>query len=89
MRRLNDTLPEGMKAQAAVLQEVKESLYYYNEEQIAREIQNYLFAINFETGMAVTCTYTGSQAQYMRVELADGSRVVLQYRLATVELSKS
>jgi hypothetical protein len=40
------------------LQEVKESLYYYNEEQIAREIQNYLFAINFEIGSVETCTYT-------------------------------
>ena len=33
-----------------VLQEVKESLYYYNEEQISREIQNYLFAVSFEPG---------------------------------------
>jgi len=41
-----------------VLQEVKESLYYYNEEQISREIQNYLFAINFEIGSTETCTYT-------------------------------
>ena len=41
-----------------ILQEVKESLYYYNEEQIAREIQNYLFAINFEIGSVETCTYT-------------------------------
>ena len=41
-----------------ILQEVKESLYYYNEEQIAREIQNYLFAINFEIGSIETCTYT-------------------------------
>jgi predicted Ser/Thr protein kinase len=41
-----------------VLQEVKESLYYYNEEQISREIQNYLFAINFEIGSTEICTYT-------------------------------
>jgi predicted Ser/Thr protein kinase len=41
-----------------VLQEVKESLYYYNEEQISREIQNYMFAINFEIGSTETCTYT-------------------------------
>ena len=33
-----------------ILQEVKESLYYYNEEQIAGDIQNYLFALNYETG---------------------------------------
>jgi len=44
-----------------ILQEVKESLYYYNEEQIATEIQNYLFAINFSVGSVETCTYTGEK----------------------------
>jgi len=44
-----------------ILQEVKESLYYYNEEQISGEIQNYLFAINFEIGSVETCTYTGEK----------------------------
>ncbi len=42
-----------------ILQEVKEALYYYNEEQIEKEIKNYLFAINFESGSRVTCPYTG------------------------------
>jgi predicted Ser/Thr protein kinase len=46
-----------------ILQEVKESLYYYNEEQISREIQNYLFAINFEPGSVETCTYTGEKLE--------------------------
>ena len=41
-----------------VLQEVKESLYYYNEDQIAVEIQNYIFAVNFEINATVTCPYT-------------------------------
>ncbi len=44
-----------------ILQEVKEALYYYNEEQIEKEIKNYLFAINFEPGSRVTCPYTGDQ----------------------------
>lgn len=44
-----------------ILQEVKESLYYYNEGQISREIQNYLFAINFEIGAVENCTYTGEK----------------------------
>jgi hypothetical protein len=44
-----------------ILQEVKESLYYYNQEQISREIQNYLFAINFEIGAVESCTYTGEK----------------------------
>jgi predicted Ser/Thr protein kinase len=44
-----------------ILQEVKESLYYYNQEQISRDIQNYLFAINFEIGAVESCTYTGEK----------------------------
>lgn len=42
-----------------VLQEVKESLYYYNEERISKDIQNYLFSINFEPDRTVKCVYTG------------------------------
>ncbi|MBU0488601.1 MAG: serine protein kinase PrkA [Bacteroidetes bacterium] len=41
-----------------VLQEVKEAIYYYNEEQISKDIQNYLYGINFEMGTTVKCLYT-------------------------------
>jgi hypothetical protein len=64
---VRDLIPQGFLDSLlrmydyTVLQEVKESLYCYNEEQIAREIQNYLFAINFEIGTSVTCTYTGEK----------------------------
>jgi predicted Ser/Thr protein kinase len=44
-----------------ILQEIKEALYYYNEEQIARDVQNYLFAVNFEPGSTATCTFTGDK----------------------------
>ncbi|AJE04759.1 serine protein kinase PrkA [Geobacter pickeringii] len=44
-----------------ILQEVKESLYYYNEEQISREVQNYLFAVNFEPGVVEKNTWTGEK----------------------------
>jgi hypothetical protein len=46
-----------------VLQEVKESLYYYNEEQISREIQNYLLAISFEPGAIVRSRFTGDRIE--------------------------
>ncbi len=46
-----------------ILHEVKESLYYYNEKQISRDIQNYMFAINFEIGSVETCTYTGEKLE--------------------------
>lgn len=42
-----------------VLQELKDAIYYYNEVQIARDIKNYLFAINFEVGDTKKSTYTG------------------------------
>ncbi len=44
-----------------VLQEVKESLYYYNEQQMANDILNYIFAINFEPPATEICTYTGER----------------------------
>ncbi len=62
-----------------VLQEVKESLYYYNEEQIAREIQNYLFAINFDLGSVQTCRYTGD-----RIEISEHFLSAIEQRLLGV-----
>jgi len=68
-KEIRDLIPAGFLDSLlrmydyTILQEVKESLYYYNEEQIAREIQNYLFAINFEIGSVETCTYTGEKLE--------------------------
>jgi excinuclease UvrABC ATPase subunit len=68
-KEIRDLIPQGFLDSLlrmydyTILQEVKESLYYYNEEQISREIQNYLFAINFEIGSAETCTYTGEKLE--------------------------
>jgi len=42
-----------------VLQEVKECVYYYNEEQISIDIQNYLYCINYDAGHTVKSDYTG------------------------------
>ncbi|MFP4305875.1 MAG: serine protein kinase PrkA [Desulfococcaceae bacterium] len=66
---LSDAIPEGFLESLlrmydyTVLQEVKESLYYYNEARISRDLQNYLFAINFELGASETCRYTGEQIE--------------------------
>jgi len=68
-KELSKSIPEGFLDSLirmydyTILQEVKESLYYYNEEQISREIQNYLFAVNFETGAVETCTFTGEKLE--------------------------
>lgn len=64
---LQASIPDGfltslqMMYDYQVLQEVKESLYYYNEEQIAVEIQNYIFAVNFEINATVKCPYTNEK----------------------------
>ena len=66
-KEYNEPVPEGFMDSLlgnydyTVLQEVKESLYDYNEEQIAREIKNYLFAINFEDDAVETCKFTGDR----------------------------
>jgi predicted Ser/Thr protein kinase len=69
---LSASIPEGFLDSLLhlynykILQEVKESLYDYNEEQIDRDIKNYLFALNFETGAVTTSTFTGE-----RLEITD------------------
>lgn len=69
---LADTIPRGFLESLVqmydytVLQEVKESLYNYNEEQISRDIQNYIFASNFEIGSVERSTFTGD-----RLEITD------------------
>jgi predicted Ser/Thr protein kinase len=81
-KEVRDLIPQGFLDSLlrmydyTILQEVKESLYYFNEEQIAREIQNYLFAINFEVGMTVTCNYTGE-----RLEISEEFLSGIEYRL--------
>ncbi len=66
-KELNTSIPEGFLDSLlgmynyTILQEVKESLYLYNEEQISMDIQKYLFAINFETGSYETCSFTGEK----------------------------
>ena len=64
---LNQLIPTGFMESLlrmydyTILQEVKECLYYYNEEQISRDILNYMFAVNFEPDTTETCKYTGQR----------------------------
>ncbi len=65
----NTIIPEGFLDSLVcmydynILQEVKESLYLYNEEQIATHVQNYMFAINFESGSVAHCHYTNEKLE--------------------------
>ncbi len=86
---LDESIPKGfMKAllqmyNYAVLQEVKESLYYYNEEQISKNIQNYLFALNFEIGSVETCKFTGE-----KLEITEEFLKGIEDRLLDTQISK-
>lgn len=57
-------LPEGFLSSLlrmydySVLQQVKESLYYYNEDQISRDIKNYISAVTNELDSVVHCIFT-------------------------------
>jgi predicted Ser/Thr protein kinase len=42
----------------SILQQVKESLYYYNEEQIAKDIKNYISAVTNDLDSIVKCIFT-------------------------------
>jgi predicted Ser/Thr protein kinase len=79
---LNVMIPEGFidsllrHYDYLVLQEVKESLYNYNEEQIARDILNYMFAVNFESGAVQVCRFTNE-----RLEISDDFLGAIEGRL--------
>ena len=46
-----------------ILQQVKESLYFYNRSRISKDIQNYIFALNFENGMVEKNPYTNQMLE--------------------------
>ncbi len=79
---LSESIPRGFLDSVlrmynyTVLQEVKEALYYYNEERISRDIQNYLFSINFEPGSIETCHFTGE-----KIEITEGYLNIIENRL--------
>ncbi len=76
-KALKATIPEGLLDSLlllydfTILQEVKESLYYYNEDQIHRDILNYMFAVNFEPGTVEVCSFTNEKI-HITEALLDG-----------------
>src|SRR3989344_999091 len=71
-----------------VLSEVKESLYFHNEEQISEIVLNYLYAVNYDIGAKVKCEWTGQElevtieflktagAYFIGKEMKDGDALV-------------
>ncbi len=45
----------------SILQQVKECIYFYNREQITKDIIDYLYATNFEIDTEIKCPYTGNK----------------------------
>jgi predicted Ser/Thr protein kinase len=89
-REVKDAIPEGFLNSLlrmynyTVLQEVKESLYYYNEKIISRDIQNYLFAVNFEPGAVETCSYTGQ-----KLEITEDFWKSIEYRFFASQIDEN
>lgn len=46
-----------------VLSEVKESLYFYNNEQISEDILHYIYATNYDIGSRIKCEWTGQDVE--------------------------
>jgi hypothetical protein len=46
-----------------IMQEIKESLFHQNEERISKDIQNYLFASNYDLGEKLVCPYTNERVE--------------------------
>lgn len=46
-----------------VLNEVKESLYFYNKDQIAEDILHYICAVNYDVGAKLKCKFTGKDIE--------------------------
>lgn len=53
----------------AVLSEMKEAMYFYNEDQISRDILNFLYAVNYDLGMKVKCLFTSEEIEVTPVFL--------------------
>ena len=47
----------------AVLNQVKEALYFSNQEQITKDILHFLCAVNHDPGVMVRCGYTGEEIE--------------------------
>lgn len=67
-----------------VLQEVKESLYYYNEDQINKDIKNYLFAINFEIGEVEICSFTNE-----KISVTEDFFTGIEHRILGTQIEES
>jgi hypothetical protein len=67
-----------------VLQQVKESLYYYNEDQITRDIKNYISAVTNELDSVAHCIFTKEELHVTEAFLES-----IENRLLSENLNKA
>ncbi len=90
-RAYNDRVPKGFIDSIIrlydydIIQQIKESLFHENEERISKDIQNYLFAANYDMGEFITSPYTGEI-----IEVSDNFFNIVEQHLfrKTVKLSE-
>jgi len=67
----------------SILQQVKESLYYYNEDQIAKDIKNYISAVTNEFDSIVECIFTKEE-----IHVTEGFLESIENRLLSENMEK-
>ncbi len=65
-----------------LLQQIKECLFHKNEERISKDIQNYLFASNYDMEQKLLCPYTDEY-----VEVTDSFFNSIEHNLFTKEVN--
>ncbi|HJO94752.1 MAG TPA: hypothetical protein QF753_15245 [Victivallales bacterium] len=77
--KLPDLFTESLKNwyDFTALQEVKESMFFYNESRISKNIKNYLFSISNEPGTKVKSPYTRENIEITEEYLKSFERFIL------------
>ncbi len=71
-----------------VTQEVKESIYFFNKEEIENQIANYLYAVNFDIGETVKCPYTNDEIQVSEEYFNNFEKSILGNNATPFEMKK-
>jgi len=65
-----------------ILEEVKEAIYLYNEAKMKRDIKNYLYALNFDTGETIRSYYTNDT-----IEITEEYYIIIETFLYGADIS--
>lgn len=65
-----------------VVQQMKEALFQKNDERISKDIKNYLFSLNYDTGEKIISPYTGDH-----IEVSDNYFLLIENNLFKKSIS--